>query len=72
MMKNRLYDILKYTSVIVIPAIVLFINTLGEIWGLQHTAEISATVSAVGVFLGALIQISSARYTKKQENTDDK
>ena len=70
-MTNKVYDILKWVSVIVVPAIVLLINTLGGIWGWEHTTEISATVSAIGVFIGALIQISSARYSKEQENKKD-
>lgn len=70
-MTNKVYDVLKWISVIVVPALVLLINTLGEIWGWQHTAEISATISAIGVFIGALIQISSARYNKAQEEKKD-
>lgn len=66
-MSNKVYDILKWISVIVVPALVLLVNTVGNIWGLQHTVEISATISAVGVFLGAIIQVSSAKYCKEQE-----
>lgn len=70
-MSNKVYDVLKYVSVIGVPAVVLFINTLGQIWGWQHTAEISATVSAIGVLIGALIQITSAKYTKSQNETKE-
>lgn len=66
-MSNKVYNVLKYISVIGIPAIVLFINTLGEIWGWNHTTEITASISALGVFIGALIQISSAKYSKSQK-----
>lgn len=71
-MSNKVYNVLKYISVIVVPALVLLVNTIGQIWNLGHTTEISATISAIGVFLGALIQISSAKYNKAQNNTDDK
>ncbi len=67
-MSNKVYNILKYISVIVIPAIVLFINTLGQIWDWEHTTEITASISALGVFIGALIQVSSSKYAKKIEN----
>ena len=70
-MSNKVYDVLKWISVIVVPALVLLINTLGEIWGWNCTAEVSATISAIGVFIGALIQISSARYSKSQEDKKD-
>lgn len=69
-MSNKVYDVLKWIVVIVVPALVLFVNTLGEIWGLTFTAEISATISAIGVFLGAIIQISSYKYSKDQETKD--
>ena len=70
-MSNRVYDVLKWVSVIVVPALVLLINTLGQIWGWKHTAEISATVSAIGVFIGAIIQIASNKYLKNN-NTENK
>lgn len=71
-MSNKVYDILKWVSVIVVPALVLLINTLGSIWGWQYTTEISMTISAIGVFIGAIIQVSSAKYSKEQEETKDK
>ena len=71
-MSNKVYDILKWISVIVVPALVLLINTLGSIWVWQHTTEISMTISALGVFIGAIIQVSSAKYSKEQEETKDK
>ena len=71
-MSNKVYDILKWVSVIVVPALVLLINTLGEIWNWEFTSQVSLTISAIGVFIGALIQISSAKYSKAQDKTDDK
>lgn len=67
-MANKLYDILKWISVIVVPAIVVFINTLGKVWNWQYTTEITATISAIGVFIGAVIQVSSAKYNKAQND----
>ena len=70
-MTNKIYDILKWISVIVIPAIVVLINTLGQVWNWHYTKEISMTISAIGVFIGALIQISSAKYKKTQNNKNE-
>lgn len=70
-MTNKIYDILKWISVIVIPAIVVLINTLGQVWNWEYTKEISMTISAIGVFIGALIQISSAKYKKSQNNKNE-
>lgn len=71
-MSNKVYDILKYIALIGIPAIVVFINTLGKIWGFPNIDAISGTISAVGVLLGALLQLSSYNYSKKQEEKNDK
>lgn len=67
-MSNKIYDILKWISVIVIPAIVVLINTLGQVWNWEYTKEISITISAIGVFIGAVIQVSSAKYNKGKVN----
>lgn len=71
-MANKVYDVLKWISVIVVPALVLLINTLGNTWGWQYTKEISITISAIGVFIGAIIQISSSNYKKSQEIEETK
>ena len=47
---------------IVIPAWVVLLNTIGEIWHLPYITEITATISAIGVFLGAMLKISSKKY----------
>lgn len=70
-MTNKVYDILKWISVIVVPAIVVFINTLGKVWNWQYTTEITATISAIGVFIGAVIQISSAKYKGQNDDSVD-
>lgn len=70
-MSNKIYDILKWISVIVIPALVCLINTLGQTWGWQYTKEVSITIGAIGVFLGAVIQVSSAKYKNKDNDNDN-
>lgn len=61
-MSNKTYDILKIVALIVIPAAVTCWITIGNIWGLPYVEEIAGTVTAIAVFLGALLKISSDRY----------
>lgn len=69
-MKNKTYDILKLISIIVTP-MATFILTMSDIWGFQYGAEIAATVSAIGIFLGGLLKASSDKYWEgKDENPD--
>lgn len=68
--KNSVYDILKYVSLVVLPAIATLYLTLSNIWGLPYGTEIAATITAIDTLLGALIGVSSERY--KKENGSEK
>lgn len=63
-MSNRVFDILKWSTLIGIPSFTTFFVTLDSIfgWGLGDTvAKVSAAVCAL---IGGLIGISSAQYYK--------
>ena len=68
---SKWYDALKYFALIFIPAFVVLLNTIGQIWDLPHIPQITATIAAVGVFLGALLQISSAKYAQANQQPPD-
>ena len=59
---NSAYDILKKVALIVLPALATLWLTLGKIWGFPYTSEIGASITAVAVFLGACLEISSKNY----------
>ena len=61
-MNHKCYDVLKYVALIVIPALATFVNAAGIVWGMPYTNEITATITAFGVFLGAALGISSKNY----------
>ena len=61
-MNDKTYDILKRVALIIIPALATFVNAAGMVWGLPYTNEITATITAFGVFLGATLGVSSANY----------
>jgi hypothetical protein len=63
-MSNKVYDILKYVAQIVLPALATLYFALSKIWGLPYGEEIVGTISAIDVFLGALLGISTALYKK--------
>lgn len=62
LMSNELYDALKKVALYILPAIATLWLTLGKIWGIPYTAEIGATITAIDVFLGACLGISSKNY----------
>ena len=67
-MSNRLYDILKSVCTIYLPAFATLYASLSGIWGFPLVKEICGTLSAVELFIGAIIGISSAAYKKENPN----
>lgn len=63
-MSNKVYDILKWVSLVALDALGLFYSTLSSVWGLPFGDEILATCAALSLLLGTLIGVSSARYHK--------
>ena len=66
-MSNKTYDRLKWFALVFIPAFEVLILTVGKIWSIPYYSEIGATVAAVGVFLGALLGVSSFNYYEKKD-----
>lgn len=64
---NKTYDVLKWIAQILLPAIGTLYFALSKIWGLPFSTEIVGTISAIDVFLGALLGISTANYNKEIE-----
>ena len=63
-MNNRLYDILKWVVMIVIPALTTAYVGLAAIWGFPFAEEVAKTSAVVCTLLGALLGISNAQYYK--------
>lgn len=66
-MNNRTYDVLKEIAQIWLPAIATLYFTLASIWGLPYAEQIVGTISAIDVFLGAVLKISTIQYNKGVE-----
>lgn len=67
MLSDKVYDVLKWIAQILLPACATLYFALCKIWGLPHPTEIVGTISAVDIFLGALLGISSISYNKELE-----
>ena len=71
-LSNKCYDWLKFFCTIFCPALGTFIFAISKIWGFPPYAEnIVGTISAVAMFIGALIGISSAQYNKENQPPDE-
>lgn len=70
-LSNSMYDSLKFISTIFIPALTTLIGTVGVALGYQELTGVLVTiVSAIGVFIGSLIGLSSVTYKHEQENNN--
>jgi hypothetical protein len=63
-MSNKVYDVLKWIALIVLPAIATLYFAVAQIWGLPYGEEVVGTITAVDAFLGALLGVSNATYGK--------
>ena len=64
---SKVYDVLKFIALIVLPAAAVLWQELGNVWGWPLVSEITATICAVDAFMGCVLQISSAKYSKQQQ-----
>ena len=61
---DKVYDVLKWLSLIFFNAVGVLYKTLSAVWGLPYGEEIMTTCAAIALFIGALIGISTAQYNK--------
>lgn len=66
-LSNDLYDFLKWVSLLAVPTVTL-ITSISETLGYAHGAELASIVSALGVFAGAVIKISTDAYNASNNN----
>ena len=64
-MSNRVYDVLKWIALILLPALGTLYFTLAGVWHFPFAEEIVGTISAVDTFLGVVLGISTINYNKK-------
>ena len=63
-LNDKIYNILKWTLITFVPALILLIEGLGALYGF-NTSLVVGTISLIATFLGALVGISNANYNKK-------
>ena len=70
---NRVYDILKWVGLIVLPAIAAFVGTVGTAAGWDGTNLCVTVITAAGTLVGALFGVSSvsARRNTSEDDTND-
>ena len=65
-LNDSLYDILKWITMIVIPALATAYVGLAAVWGWPYADEVAKTSAVICTLLGALLGISTAQYNKDE------
>ena len=71
MLKNKVYDVLKWLVIIVLPAVSVLYTALAETWGFPYPEQIAKTSAAVCVFLGAVLGVSTVTYNAQQQKNKE-
>ena len=66
-MSNKTYDVIRLIGEIAVP-VIAFIASLCTIWDVPHCAEITASLTALDTFIGAVVMILRAKYNKTNED----
>lgn len=68
-LNENVYKLLKWALMIVVPALITLISTLGTIYG-WDTSTITLTIAAIATFLGVITGISNANYYNDTDSED--
>ena len=63
-LSNFWYDLLKWVTMVGIPALATAYVGLSSVWGWPFADEVAKTAAVVCTLLGALLGISTAQYNK--------
>ena len=68
---DSVYTILKWVTMICLPALATAYVGLSAIWGWPYADEIAKTTAVICTLLGALLGISTATYYKENSYLDE-
>lgn len=66
-LNNNIYDILKWISIIFLPAIGTLYCAVSGIWNIPYSEQVIGTIVAIETFIGAIIGISDYEYKKNKK-----
>ena len=66
-MSNKVYDVLKWVAMYLLPALGTLYFALSGIWDLPYGEQVVGTITAVDTFLGVLLGISTSQYNKSNQ-----
>ena len=65
-LSDSVYTVLKWVTMIVLPALATAYVGLASIWQWPYADEVAKTTAVICTLLGALLGISTAQYNKQE------
>ncbi len=70
-LSSRAYEILRWVIAIILPAIIVFFDTLAKAWNWSIPVDaITTSLSALSLFLGTIFGISKLSFDKSQAEAE--
>lgn len=66
-MSNKLYDVLKWITLVFLPAATTLVGVVLNTFNVGCTDIVLTIMTAVTTFMGAVLGISNINYKKKEE-----
>lgn len=64
---SKVYDVLKWICLIVVPALNILITTLCALYGWTWGGIVNGTIDAIAVFVGSILGFGANKYKKLQD-----
>ena len=64
-MNNKIYNILKWITLILLPAVGTLYFALSVIWNFPYASHVIGTLAAIDTFLGSLLMIKTSSLDNK-------
>lgn len=67
---NKVYDILKWISLVALDAFGVAYQEFAEVWNLPYGEQVFKSAVILSVLIGTLIGVSGMKYSKTVESTE--
>jgi hypothetical protein len=64
---DKMYNVLKWLTMIVLPALATLYFALSGIWGFPYGEQVVGTITALVTFFGVVLGVSTAQYNKLEK-----
>lgn len=71
MLNDKIYNVLKWTALIALPAVATLVSVVLPLWNVCDETMVNAivgTITAVSACLGTLLGVSTVKYNKSKND----